>query len=1094
MPFMSGSQNFTEFTVANLPAGQIDTVNVRFYIAAITNPPCMVGDMPYTNFGTIQSANDDMGNPANDIDSNPGSGTPEEFGTIPNTADDNDLGSTGNGDTGSEDDHDPANIDVFDLALTKMLNPDESPYTLGETATFEICVTNQGNVPTDSVNIIDYIPLGYSYATTNDAAGWTFDGTNATIALDDSDLPGGLLEFLEQVCVTIDLIVENPMGDPDNYINIAEITSATTVVNDGMGGTTTSLVTSDNDGTFDDDPSNDPGGEVRGSTDDTINSEGGDEDDADPATIEIFDLALIKTLNTTTTLPIVPGGTVVFDLDVFNQGTIDGFNIQLSDYIPAGLSLSDPLWTPTAGVANLNTPIPSIAAGDSMTVTIEFTVDADFMETSITNNSEIESAEDVAGNNPPDFDSTPGDEDGSTPDGDDNDTDDVTGGDDYDPETIPILQTFDLALTKTLNSGTTLPIVPGGTVIFDLEVFNQGTLDAFNIQLSDYTPTGLALSDTLWADTAGVANLITPIARLDAGDSTTVTIEFTVDADFMETSITNNAEIESQEDINGPRADDDSVAGDQDGSIVDGEDNDTDETNGDDDYDPETIPILQTFDLALTKTLNSGTTLPIVPGGTVIYDLEVFNQGTLDAFNIQLSDYTPTGLTLSDTLWTETSGVANLVTPIARLDAGESTIVQITYTVDTDFMETSITNNAEIESQEDINGPRDDDDSVAGDNEGDAPDDNDNDIDETNGEDDYDPEVIMIVQNFDVALRKEIAEPGPFGVGDTITFAITVLNQGTLDATDVEVTEYVPTGMTNVDPDWSGPVFMVGTVPAGDSVIVEVDLKINDDYVGGSLVNNAEITNADNMLDLEDSDSPISMVDGSVDDDSELSSDNDVDDEAANTPGTADNAADADDYDPAFIEVVDMALEKQLVTAGPYAVGDTVEFAITVHNQGSITMDSVVVNDYVPAGYTFDASGTNSEWSSAGAGIYQTTLTGGIAPTATATVNISLIIEATTTPSDYVNVAELSSFQDEDGNDRSDDDTDSMADDTPGNDAGGEPGGDTDDTVDGENGDEDDSDPAFLDVVDFALTKVICLLYTSPSPRDATLSRMPSSA
>ena len=28
----------------------------------------------------------------------------------------------------------------------------------------------------------------------------------------------------------------------------------------------------------------------------------------------------------------------------------------------------------------------------------------------------------------------------------------------------------------------------------------------------------------------------------------------------------------------------------------------------------------------------------------------------------------------------------------------------------------------------------------------------------------------------------------------------------------------------------------------------------------------------------------------------------------------------------------------------------------------------------------------------------------------------------------------------------------------------------------------------------FLLSKVICLLYTSPSPRDATLSRMPSSA
>ena len=70
-----------------------------------------------------------------------------------------------------------------------------------------------------------------------------------------------------------------------------------------------------------------------------------------------------------------------------------------------------------------------------------------------------------------------------------------------------------------------------------------------------------------------------------------------------------------------------------------------------------------------------------------------------------------------------------------------------------------------------------------------------------------------------------------------------------------------------------------------------------------------------------------------------------------------------------------MALQKELVTAGPYDIGDTVEFAITVYNQGNITMDSVVVNDYVPAGYTFDASGANSAWTMASGGVYQTTLT-----------------------------------------------------------------------------------------------------------------------
>ena len=146
----------------------------------------------------------------------------------------------------------------------------------------------------------------------------------------------------------------------------------------------------------------------------------------------------------------------------------------------------------------------------------------------------------------------------------------------------------------------------------------------------------------------------------------------------MLTSITNNSEIESQEDIDGPRDDDDSDAGNEDGSTPDDDDNDTDETNGDDDYDPEVITIMQTFDLALVKTLNSSTVTPIVPGGTVIFDLEVFNQGTLDAYNIQLSDYVPDGLTLVPSNgWSMVGDTARLDMPITRIDAGDSTTVMI---------------------------------------------------------------------------------------------------------------------------------------------------------------------------------------------------------------------------------------------------------------------------------------------------------------------------------------------------------------------------------------------------------------------------------
>ena len=74
-------------------------------------------------------------------------------------------------------------------------------------------------------------------------------------------------------------------------------------------------------------------------------------------------------------------------------------------------------------------------------------------------------------------------------------------------------------------------------------------------------------------------------------------------------------------------------------------------------------------------------------------------------------------------------------------------------------------------------------------------------------------------------------------------------------------------------------------------------------------------------------------------------------------------------------------------------------------------------------------------------------------------VSITLEVQACETDpvNAWTNIAEIDSFEDEDGEDRTDDDIDSDADTDPTNDN-------------------------------------TCLLYTSPSPRDATLSRMPSSA
>lgn len=91
------------------------------------------------------------------------------------------------------------------------------------------------------------------------------------------------------------------------------------------------------------------------------------------------------------------------------------------------------------------------------------------------------------------------------------------------------------------------------------------------------------------------------------------------------------------------------------------------------------------------------------------------------------------------------------------------------------------------------------------------------------------------------------------------------------------------------------------------------------------MVNNVEITEADNALDQEDSDSPIGDVIGESDDETELGTDDDHDDESdgSNSPGTSDNEADQDDYDPSIFEVhtFDLAIQKNIdasITPPPY--------------------------------------------------------------------------------------------------------------------------------------------------------------------------------
>ena len=1109
------------FIPASTTSDPSTTVDITFTIDADFQGTSIINEAEIS----FATSDDDSGINTPDIDSDPDSVNDDNQGP------DNEINNAG----GDEDDHDPAEITVdqiFDLALEKTFaNSSDNPIIPGSTVTFTIEVTNQGTLDAYNIELDDYIPVGLILAD----ADWS-ENTIGIASL-NNDIP--FIAAGEQASVNITFMVD-PSFMGANIINYAEISAADDNDNpaDGMPMDADSNP-GDNQG--DDETAND--GEITDTDDGSLQDDDADSDDYDPAEISVaqeFDLALTKMYTSFNDNDgdnmISPGDDVIYGITVFNQGTLEGTAITVTDYVPTGMNFNSGDNTDFTGAAPMPTAsIASLAAGASTTLSLVLEIDASFQGVNLINNAEITAATNALGL--PDEDS-PIDPagvtnlDGASDDDSemdtDNDIDDEADGtpgiadngadiDDYDPAEITVGQTFDLALTKVLNTTATPgPFSPGSMVTFTLEVYNQGTLDAYDIQLSDYIPAGLTLADADWEDNDndGIANLVTPIGSVPASATTdpsvTIDITFMVDANFMGTSITNEAEIsfataDDDSGINTPDIDSDPDSVNDDNQ---GPDNEINNVGGDeDDHDPAEITIEQVFDLALEKTFNASSDSPIVQGSMVTFTIDVHNQGTLDAYNIELDDYIPTGLILMDPFWQETTpGVASLINDIPFIGVGEVESVNITFQVDPTFQGLQIINYAEISAADDNDDPTDgmpmDADSNPGDNQGDDETANDGEITDTDDgslqdddadSDDYDPEAIDIHQEFDLALDKTYSTfidndgDGVITPGDDVVFDITVYNQGSLDASNVVLTDFVPTGM-NFDPadniDFAGtpPVHMIASLPQGASMTRTIILEVDPAFMGSSLVNNAEITAATNIHGFADEDSPIDPagiadIDGSPDDDSELDTDNDVDDEYDGTPGTEDNVDDIDDWDPEEITVgqeFDLSLTKLEVPSGPYTIGDKVDFQINLHNQGTLDAANITVEDRVPSGFTFDPA-DNTDFT----GIYgASVVTANVADldvgvSATLTITLTINSTAGTAADDLVNTSEISRAEDDFGNQPMDVDSYPDSDD---NDLVDDRTGPTDHIdIDDTNDDEDDHDIAAIELGEFdlSLTKLV---------------------
>ncbi|HMQ96940.1 MAG TPA: DUF11 domain-containing protein [Candidatus Nanoperiomorbaceae bacterium] len=409
-------------------------------------------------------------------------------------------------------------------------------------------------------------------------------------------------------------------------------------------------------------------------------------------------------------------------------------------------------------------------------------------------------------------------------------------------------------------------------------------------------------------------------------------------------------------------------------------------------------------------------------GSNVVFTIDVVNQGPSTATGVVVTDLLPSGFTFvsSNGNYNAATGAWN----IGTLAAGQSVSLQITATVNPtgnylNLAEVTSANEEDVDSTPD-NGVDTDGDGLVQDDSGD--------------EDDGDGIQVAPQEIIDLELDKSVNNPTP-NVGDMITFTLTLTNQGPNDATNVEVTDLLPSGYTyfHSNSGFYNPatgVWFVGPLAAGQTVQLQIQATVNPT---GNYLNLAEVTTADQ-------------------DDIDSTPDNGVDTD--NDGDVIDDNGDEDDGDGEEVmpnPIIDLELEKS-VDNDEVSAGEEITFTIEVTNNGPSTATGVVVSDELPSGYTYVSSNGNynaatGEWN-----------IGTLAAGQSVSLNITVTVNET---GDYLNLAEVTNANEDD------------VDSTPDN--GVDTDGDGDSTDDP--GDEDDGDGAEISIIcqiDLEVTDIVC--------------------
>jgi uncharacterized repeat protein (TIGR01451 family) len=372
----------------------------------------------------------------------------------------------------------------------------------------------------------------------------------------------------------------------------------------------------------------------------------------------------------------------------------------------------------------------------------------------------------------------------------------------------PDCTSADVALTKTASPD---PVEVGNNLVYTLSITNNGP-DAANVTLDDTLPTNATFvsavpsQGTCNPPAAGVVSC--DLGTVSSGGSATVTITVTP---TTQGQITNSA-------------------------TLTGSGNDPDLSNNSDSttttVNPSTGP---SADISVTKSVDDASP---DEGATIIYTITVTNQSsTEDATGVVVTDALPSGVT-----YVSDNGGGSYVSgtgvwTVGSLTATSSDTLNITATVDAATAGTTITNTA-TRTASSPNDP--------------------------NAANDSDTADITPGPFADLSITKTVDVASP-AEGDTITYTITVTNNGPDDATGVEVTDLLPSGVTYVSDDGGGSyvsgtgVWSVGSLIASSSGTLNIDATVDSLPEGSSITNTATIS-ASTPIDPDSTDDSASAV------------------------------------------------------------------------------------------------------------------------------------------------------------------------------------------------------------------------------------------